>query len=223
MNYSDKMLKYIVRKWYVVLLCAVLGAGILYVEKGSVAPPAVVNGNLLYSRVVKFEPVPYVSYGNTTQEAELAELLNSWRSMYTTYTELEEKLDIEKICAGWKRLPMIDRANWMEKHLQVVSAGPGAYELEIQLSDTDAKDTAYVEENHLKIMDAFTESVRKTSAPVVGGSELKVVEDFRLVDMHHEAAQAGVQKKYVIIGFVLGALAGMAVLAVFSLRKKEDE
>ena len=34
--------------------------------------------------------------------------------------------------------------------------------------------------------------------------------------------QAGLQKKYLIVGFVLGALAGMAVLALLSLRVKDE-
>ncbi len=222
MNYSDKMIKYILKKWYIVLLCAIVGTGALYVEKSKVAPSVAVNGNLLYTRVVKVEPVPYATFGDTAQELNLANLLVSWRGINTLSADFEKNIDIDKLCVGWGNLNLTDRINWVSRHVQFLHVGPGLYELELQLAATDAKDTAYVKENSAKIMDSYVETVNKTAASVVGNSKLQVVDDFKIEDTRQEVTQAGLQKKYLIVGFVLGALAGMAVLALLSLRVKDE-
>ena len=221
MNYSDKMLKYILKKWYIVLLCALIGAGVLYIEKAKVAPSVAVNGNLLYTRVVKVEPVPYVTYGGTSKEIDLLGISSSWRAANTFANDLENNLDMEKLCIGWKNLNKTDRMNWIGRHVRIINVGPGLYEMEMQFAETDGKDTTYIEENSAKLMDSFLETFIKTASPLMGDSKMMVIDNFNLSDTRQEVTQAGLQKKYIIVGLVLGALAGAAILALLSLRVKE--
>lgn len=221
MNVVDRMLKYVIKHWYVVLLFAIVGAVALYVEKAQVAPSVAVNGNLLYTRIVKFEPVPYVSYGGEAKEIDVTGVITSWRAAHTFFSDMENNVDIEKICIGWGNLNLNERMNWVEKHVRFIKIGPGLYELEIRLAATDGKDTAYVEENYEKMMDSYVETVRKTANPIINNSQIKVVDTFNLADTRQEVTQAGLQKKYIIVGFVLGGLVGMAILALLSLRARE--
>ena len=212
------MLGYILKKWYIVLFCALIGAGALYVEKAQVAPSTAINGDLLYTRTVQIDPVPVAEFGGVAQEINLEKMLTSWRASQSLVTDWGRALDFDKLCKGWAQLKQKDRSVWVTNHVQVLHVGPGTYELAVQFSSTDAKDTTYIQENDKLLMDTFTGTVAHTVAAQIGNAEVKTVENFNLVDTGEVVTQGGLRKKYVIIGFVLGALAGTAVLAVFSLR-----
>ena len=56
-----KWAKEILRKWYVILICAVLCAGGLYIEKEKIHPGVPASGDMTYIRVVQFGEVPMLS------------------------------------------------------------------------------------------------------------------------------------------------------------------
>ena len=135
----------------------------------------------------------------------------------------ESDLEMEKVCAGWHRLGVMDRVKWFSRHLQFIKLGPGIYEFDMNLAETDAKDTAYVQEHKEQMLDGLAKVISEVSAPYIGEAHWTKVEDFDMVNVHEQATQGGLRKKYAVVGFVLGALAGIAILSVLSLRKGKQE
>lgn len=225
MSQVEFSLKYVLKKWYIILLCVLIGGGLAYVEKGRVAaPPVARNGDLLYSRMVAMSPVPYAVVGNTSKEVDLAEMFESQLGTNYLIAQLEEKADIEKLYMGWKRATLNDKMKWIEKHFFIVHVAPGTYELEIQFYATDAKDTEYVEENSEKLMAILFETVDKLSYKLRSGQELQVIDSTNIIHHTEPVSPQSLQKKYIVIGAVLGGMAGVALLAVMSLGKyrKQD-
>ena len=222
MDNAQMILRSVLRRWYVVLLCALMGAGGLYVEKSDVAPSVAVQGDVLISRIVKVDPVPYAEFGNTAEEIDLTEGFETWRTAYTLMEVWENDLEMEKVCAGWYRLGVMDRVKWFSRHLKFIKLGPGIYEFDMNLAETDAKDTAYVQEHKEQMLDGLAKVISEVSAPYIGEAHWTKVEDFDMVNLREKATQGGLQKKYAVVGFVLGALAGIAILSVLALRKEKQ-
>lgn len=222
MSPAERTFKYIWKRWYIVLICAVIGAGLLYVEKSQVAPSVEVNGDLLYTRVLCVDPLPVYTIGNTSYEVDLLPMIASKRSVNTLIVDLGAAMDFEKLSRGWGNLKQNDKTAWVARHFHVSHIGPGLYELEVEFASTDAKDTAYLEAHSGELMDVFMQVIDKTTAMQRGAGHVVKVEDFNLSDTKEIVTQQGLQKKYIIVGFVLGGLVGTAVLSLLSLRRKEE-
>ena len=222
MDNAQMIFRLVLKRWYVVLLCALIGAGGLYFEKSSVAPSVAVQGDMLISRIVRVEPVPYVEFGSTAEEINLTKACTTWRTAYSLVETWENDLEMEKICAGWPRLGLMDRVKWFSRHVQVNKLGPGIYEFDMNLAESDAKDAEYVQEHKTQMLDGLTKVISKVTAPYIGESHWTKVEDFDMVNLREKATQGGLQKKYAVVGFVLGALAGIAILSVLALRKEKQ-
>lgn len=220
MSFVDEVLKYITSKWYVVLICAILGSGVLYVEKSQVAPSVAMTGDQLYTRLARFEPLPIATIGNGAEEIDLTDMLASKRVLNAFINDTGAQLDFEKLCTGWHNLSLLEKTTWIGKHISVTRVGVGVYEMEIQFVATDARDAAYVEENSGLMMDILGQTVEDETAAQTGNAKLVTVEEKNFVDMKEAVSQGSLQKKYAIIGFILGALVGLSVCAVLSLRRK---
>lgn len=222
MKSMHEVLMYISKKWYIVLACALIGASALYIEKAQVAPSVEVNGDLLLTRTIRIEPIPYATFGSTDAEINLINQLESWKTQQAAIKALDDEFDFEKLCKGWHNLKLSDKLRWVSMHMRVAHVGPGLYELEIQFSSTDAKDTKFIQENSIAIMNKLVDILAEVSAPITAGATWQNIDDYHQFDTNEVVTQSGLRKKYVIVGFVLGALAGSAALAVLSLRKREN-
>ena len=220
MSSVDEVFKYVISKWYVVLICAILGSGALYVEKSQVAPAVAISGDQLYTRLARFEPMPVVVIGNETKELDLKEMMGSKRMQKACIDNIGAQLDFEKICAGWNKLNLQEQLKWYEKHITIKSIGAGMYELEVHSAAADAKDASYVRDNSDLLMDIVAQTVESETAAQTGNAKLVTVEEKNFVDLKNAVPQNSVQRKYAIIGFILGAFVGLSILAVLSLRKK---
>ena len=70
-----KNVKYMLSKWYVVLICALITSGLLYVEKSKVNPSVQQTGDIIFTRTVKFNKVPTFTEGQTTTEINLSKIM----------------------------------------------------------------------------------------------------------------------------------------------------
>ena len=222
MSQAENTVKYIFKKWYIVVICALIGAGIMYMEKASIVPSVAVTGDQIYARLIRIDPVPVVKLGDTTVETDICNIAGTKIAWVSFLTTLEHNLDFEKISKGWKNLKQADKFNWLGRHIGVKHVGVGQYMLEISFTSTDAKDAVYVDEQSTQMMNILADTIEKEASGVTGGAKFITMENYNLSDTHEEVTQGELQKKYIIIGFVLGALAAVAVLAVFSLRRKEE-
>ena len=225
MKGNGSVFGFILRRWFVVLICAAIGAGALYVEKTQVAPSSPVNGDLLYARLVRLDPMPEqeLPAGMIPQEGlSSPNALLTWRAQESMMADLGNAMDIGKLCTEWGTLKLSDRITWVNTHIHIIHMGQGMYEMEVQFRSTDAKDADYIREHAGLMMDTLAASAERILAPHTNGARLVTVDSFSLESDGADVTQRDLSKKYAIIGFVLGALIGMAVLAVLSLRRKES-
>ena len=87
-----KWAKEILRKWYVILICAVLCAGGLYIEKEKIHPGVPASGDMTYIRVVRFGEVPMLS----GQEIVVDKGLYVWPNLTKLKAQLESSFNMSK-------------------------------------------------------------------------------------------------------------------------------
>lgn len=214
--------KMIVKKWYIILICAVVCSGGLYFEKNRVAPVIPQTGDMTYIRVVKFDRVPTFTVNQTSKEIDMTDLMRSWSYLVVLQDDLEEKITLKKLNPEWSQTADSQKMRWMGEHFRVQHLGPGLYELIIQFTKKDAKDSQYLAENHDMLMDMYMSFFKQSASMVTDNTDLNIVKEVQQIDVDKNATKSGVEKKYAIIGFILGALIGLVLLVVWTGRKKES-
>ncbi len=69
-------------------------------------------------------------------------------------------------------------------------------------------------------MDAYEKYVTAVSSQIVPGTEVKVVKEMQAVDTYELVQKAAVEKKYAVIGAILGALGGVVLVMAWEAWKQ---
>ena len=209
--------KNILRKWYIILIFAVLGASALYFEKGVLHPGVPQSGDMFFSRVVQFEEVPVFISRESGQEIDITKSANVWGNLSDFSSTLASDFQIKQINRNWGSLKDAEKIKWVGKHFKVSNIGPGTYELIMQFSKSDPKNQKYIMDHSAELMNAYAQYVQGTASALTPNTQLKTLKDYQAIDKT-VTTQDAVLKKYVISGFVLGALVGFAIVLVFLKR-----
>lgn len=210
----------IIKKWYVILMCAVLCAGGLYYEKSKVVPAVPQTGDMTYIRVVKFNQIPVESLNDTNVEIKLDPLVKAWPNLSELSKQMNSQLDMKKFNPKWGEMPESKRFGWLTGHYRINRIGPGMYELIFQMKRTEAKDQKYIADNHVKLLDVYEDFFRRSASMVASDTSLTTVKEFGLVEDAGTPKPKQVESKYAIIGFVLGALVGVVIVMVWDAGKR---
>lgn len=212
----------IAKKWYVIFICAIVCSGGLYFEKSRVAPIVPQTGDMTYIRVVKFDKIPTLTVSQTSTEIDLTNLMKSWSNLIALQNNIEEKMVMKKFNPEWFQTADSQKIKWMSEHFRIQHLGPGLYELIIQFTKKDAKDSQYVEENHDLLMDTYMSSFKQSASIITDNTDLTIVQETQHIDVSKNVTKTDSEKKYAIIGFVLGALVGLVLVVVWTGRKRES-
>lgn len=210
----------IIKKWYVILICAVICAGGLYFEKSQVHTVVPQTGDMTYIRVVKFNTVPVFTTNQTSTEINVTNLMKAWSNLTELDSQIEENFDMGKINAEWNKMADSQKMKWLGGHFRVQNIGPGLYELIIQFTKQDAKDSQYIKENSADLMDAYEAYFSKSAALVTNDTSLKTVKEIQNINENKVVSKGNIEKKYAIIGFILGALVGVVIVMAWNTRKR---
>lgn len=211
-----KWAKEILRKWYVILICAVLCAGGLYIEKEKIHPGVPASGDMTYIRVVQFGEVPMLS----GQEIVVDKGLYAWPNLTKLKAQLESSFNMSKLDSGWEVMKTSKKFSWEEEHFRANKISPGTYELIVTFSKRDGKDEAYIEENAGRLLDIYESYFQKVAAVNIPNVELKTIDHYNLIENDFTSSREGIGKKYAIIGFVLGGMLGVVLVSVWIAKKK---
>lgn len=210
----------ILKKWYIILFCAIICAAGLYLEKSVVNPPIVQSGDMTYIRVVKFNTVPVFTAGQNSNEIAMDDLMKAWPNLSDLIMQLDQSYEMEKVDKQWKTLSQTKKFDWVNNHFRTDNIGPGMYELILQFPKKDPKDPQYLAKNINRLLDDYESYFQKTSSLVTNDTNLTTVKEFQLNDDQDAPTQTQVEKKYAIIGFILGALVGVVIVTVWNKRKE---
>jgi uncharacterized membrane protein len=213
-------LRVIIKKWYVILICAVICAGGLYYEKSRVVPVAPQTGDITYIRVVKFDQIPTETLKDTSEEIKMGALVKSWPNLSMLTYGMEDNIDMQRLNQKWGSMAQSQKFDWLTQHFRINWIGPGMYELIFQMKKEEVKDAEYIKENHEKLIGVYEDYFQKSAGMVTNDTNLTTVKNFELVEEAGMPTVKQIEKKYAVIGFVLGALVGVVIVMVWDARKR---
>lgn len=208
----------ILRKWYIILICAVLSSGGLYYEKSKVNPVVPKTGEMTYIRVIQFNKVPVFIANQTSTEINVTNLMGTWSNLVDLETQLDEDLDMNRVNLTWSRINDSQKMKWVGEHFFIHNLGPGMYELVVQFPSKDAIDAKYIKENSTKIMDIYQGYFANTSQLVTDDTSLRIIKNTHVIN-EDKVTSTIIGKKYVVIGFILGALVGIVIVMGLTIRE----
>lgn len=74
--------------------------------------------------------------------------------------------------------------------------------------------------NHEKLIEEYENYFREAAGMVTNDTSLTTVKNFELVDEVGMPTAQQIEKKYTVIGFVLGALIGVVIVMGWNARKR---
>lgn len=214
-------LQTIIKKWYIILICAVLCAGGLYLEKGRVNTIVPQTGDMTYIRVVKFNIVPSITINQTSEEIDLTNLMKAWSNQINLESQLESAYDMDKMNPKWDTTAESQKMDWLGTHFRIQNMGPGLYELIIQFSKQDAKDSNYIKDNNQLLMDTYETYFLKTARMVTDDTKVSTIKEVQYLDEPNVVPIATIQKKYAVIGLILGILLGVVIVMILDARTEK--
>jgi hypothetical protein len=212
-------LQQIVKKWYVILICAVLCSGGLYFEKKQIHTVIPETGDMTYIRVIKFDKVPVFTSNQSSKEIDMTNLVKSWSNLTELELKLKNDFKMRGLNVGWDNIGNSQKKIWLGEHFRVQNMGPGLYELIIQFPKKDAKDSQYIKDNSDKLMDTYQDYFIESAKMVTTDTNISTIKEIQTIDEDKVATSATVEKKYAIIGFILGIFIGIVIIMVWDTRK----
>lgn len=188
--------------------------------KKQVVPAIPQTGDMTYIRVVKFEQIPTETLMGTSTEISMNALVNAWPNLSSLTTRMDNHVEMQKLNPKWADLAQSQKFKWLTGHFRVNWIGPGMYELIFQMKKNEAKDADYIKANHENLIGEYENYFKESAGMVTNDTSLTTVKNFELIEEGGMPTVPQVEKKYGVIGFVLGALVGVVIVMVWDAKKR---
>lgn len=216
MNYARSLL----RKWYIIILCAFIGGGALFVEKHVIHPPVMQGGDAYFTSVAILEPVPVTKLDQVEKENTLNTALKMWGNKQKFLDETEALFDYDQFSKGWNGKSQTSKFKWLDDHFVVNALGDGRYEYTFRIKRTDAKNDDYVELHGREYLEAYVHFAKDVAALYVKNPQMTVVDEYHLFEDKNKVTPQQIEMKYIAIGIVLGALIGLIIVSIINYRNR---
>lgn len=213
-------LRVLIKRWYVIWICAILCSSGLYYEKSKIVPIIPQTGDIKYIRIVKFHEIPTETLKDTSVEIKMDALVKAWPNLSMLTSGIDDHLDMQKLNPKWGTMTQSQKFGWIEDHFHSNWIGPGMYELIFQMKKDEAKNAEYIKKNNDRIIEEYENYFRESAGMVTYNTSLTTVKNFELIDEVGMPTTQQIEKKYAVIGFVLGALVGVVIVMVWDARKR---
>ena len=210
------------KKWYIILICALIGSLSLYIEK-SVTRIVPVVGKLIYGDMIQLDKryPEYINGGNIEVFPDMEKMNNLWIIQNEFMDKISNKYDFSLLGVKWDKLDNQQKIDWINKHFFVYNLGNGTYFVELQFLSQDAYNFDYVEKIQSKLLADYVESMQTTLALEVQDPQFKIVDFKRFIVKSKEDDVSTIRAKYAVVGFILGAVVGTAVILVVASKKHD--
>lgn len=202
-------------RWKLVLLIAILAAAALTGEKMLTKAPVAKSTSVYIEQQVR------IQYGGVQPgNAKYEELFSSYGNLIAFIRQSEQEFDYMKFQPGWNGMDEEEKCKWLKKHLWVRDVTPGIFVVSFYVGQNEWKDAAYARENSEPFVGEylrFDENLLQKFNPSVTFEPQEPVE---LLPKEIAVSRKSFLAKYAIIGFVLGALAGIFIVLVLAVRKR---
>lgn len=212
-------IKLILKKWYVVIFCALITSGALYFEKSKINIGVAQTGDMVYTRIIKFNTIPRIQLNNTTSETDVVPVVNTLDARASFNKSLRSNFDVLKLDKNLEKMGEDNQIKWLSKHFRVSKLGPGTYELVMEFFRTDPKDSQYIDENSIALLDLYEHTFQDASSLLTNDNQISIVKNYKMLERLDNPDYPTLAKKYAIIGFILGALLGVVIILVIRVVK----
>lgn len=209
----------VIKKWYIILLCAVLCAGGLYFEKSKVTVVIPRTSEMTYIRIVQFRPVPVSEEKQGGHEINMTNAMNSWPYLSDFGTQMEANFEMNKLSVGWDKQSDLQKIKWLGGHFRIKYLGPGLYELSMQFGKKDLKDAEYIKGNSRQLLDTYEKYLSDVSRVMVPDAEVQMAKEMQFIDETEMVKKEVIERKYAVIGAILGAVLGVVLVMVWEAWK----
>lgn len=202
-------------RWKLVLLIAILAAAALVGEKALTKAP------LAKSTSVYIEQQVHIRYeGVQPGTAKYEGLFSSYGNLLAFLRQSEQTFDYTKFQPGWNDMDEETKCKWLKKHLVVYDVTPGIVGAAFYVGQNEWKDAAYARENSERFLETFLRFNEELLQQFDPSVTFELQEPIELSPKEIAVSRSSFLAKYAVIGFVLGALAGIFIVLVFAVRKR---
>lgn len=216
-----RILNCIKKRWYIILICAVLCSGGLVVEKTYFSPVLPQTDTMHFMKIVKFaDEAKVYSERNDLKVVTIIPVIHMWGNEDKFLKLSQNEFDYEKFCKGWNKKKTAEKLQWLNQHVTTNYMGAGIYEFVFAFSAHDAKDSDYIIENGERYLAAYVEYAKDVSSIIIDSSNAQEIDKFSLYEPKNNVNKTDIIIKYAIIGAFLGILVGIVLVASFPLKKE---
>lgn len=210
------------KKWYIILICALIGGLSLYIEKSvNHIVPSV--GKIIYGDVIKLNkqyPI-YINGENIEVFPDMEKMNNLWIIQNEFIDRISSKYDFSLLGVKFDKLDNQQRIDWVNKHFRVHNLGNGNYFVELQFLSQDAYNSNYVENVQSKLLADYVESMQTILSFEILNPQFKIVDSKQFIVKSKEDDASSIRFKYAVVGFILGAVVGTTVILVVSSKRRD--
>ena len=141
--------------------------------------------------------------------------------LYAFINSVDEQFALDKFFGNWNGLSDLEKILWLGEHIDVESFAHGVYVFSIRIAADEPHDYNYVAENLPRLLDSYVEFAQRECTKV-GVGALVPIERAQLIPASQNITRRSIVFKYMTIGAVLGAIAGLIVIFGLSMRKPDN-
>ena len=203
-----------------ILLCGILCAGLLVVEKAFFTKFTIQAGGPVSGEYI-------VSVFDTKDRSNPKKQLNYPALMHsdanlTDFIKLLEKegqFEFVKLNPNWTRLTDVQKKQWLRQHLRIQNYQGNNFRIVYYLPQREVYNLAFLKKNSSIFMDSFMEQTNRTVKKIKPEADIKVVSRNYSYPKELPLNRTDILIKYGITGFLLGSLFSMLLILVPVLRK----
>ncbi len=212
----------IIKKIGYILLCGIICAGLLLIEKAFFTDFHVQTGNFKAEIVLSVHEDPKAA--SAKQVINYPALIHGNVNIGAVIKELEKMphFDFTKMVYNWKRLNDQDKIKWLQDHTGVYPNG-NVYTVVFSLDKKELIDLEFLKQNANRIIKTFTDYNVDCIQKAKPNTVVTVIGTQLLYPKEVDVKKRDTLFKYGIIGFILGAVLASLVVMVHGLRRYHND
>lgn len=200
-------------KWKFILLVSIIVALIFGIYKNYFSSFYVTSGDILITRTLKIE-----NYEDKNDFLNLEKYITSDTFYMKLYNDSRESIDYDSAFPLWKEKTGREQILWLRDHIHFSYFGDGYMELSLNFPESTLKSVNLKQEQLNKLVEANIESIKSIDSK----NHIVVLDKVDIYPKQVELNKSSILFKYILIGFILGALGSCTIILLWEMRKKDD-
>lgn len=213
------LLAIIKKKFILILLAGIIGAGCVSSIKYMFSDVAQRHGDYLFIQTIQVE----LSDGNivTKDDFDYKGFLES-PSNYYSFIHTAEKgdFDFSKIDSAWERKNAYERMDFLKQKIHVSYFRNNVFEVSMQFDANVTRDVDYMKEHAELLMNDFVSQSEKSIQDVKPNAKFKVINKESSIPVVEPINRKNLAIKFAVIGFIVGAFSSIICFFLWTVAKE---